>query len=256
MFEIADNARNRAAEKKADARQDERPNDAADRVEHQKSHIAHSADAVKQAHRRADAVDIFGNNQREVAEFIDQTFDARSRHFVKTIILDRFAKHPPDEISDVVADDAAERSRQKDAPETVFTEKIAVRHRARNQQGNVALNGAKHENGVDSVLFDELGKMFHKENRSLSRLCGRDSRKINFLAAFKSKKKGLCAGRTALIYYLLAKKTLTGNFLETAFEKRRNGYLYLPNAAFCRNVRRAQITFKSRLRSQRFSRKM
>ena len=52
----------------------------------------HSADAVKQTHRGANAVDVFGNDDGETAEFFHQALDARLRHFIKAIIFNRLAE--------------------------------------------------------------------------------------------------------------------------------------------------------------------
>jgi hypothetical protein len=72
------------------------------------------------------------------------------------------ARETPDAVAERIADDAAEHSGQKDFQKTVGAEKIAVRHDAREQQGNVALDRAESENRVNAPGFDDLRNLFHR----------------------------------------------------------------------------------------------
>lgn len=53
-----------------------------------------------------------------------------------------------------------------------MTKETAVGHRPGDQQGNIALHSAKCEDRVDTVLFDDLGKMIHKDRRGKTLVVG------------------------------------------------------------------------------------
>ena len=76
-------------------------------------------------------------------------------------MFDCRSEQTPDEISDVIADDAAEHSRQKNLQKTIRTKKRAVRHHAGQKQSNVAFDGAKSENRKYTVISDNFGYVFH-----------------------------------------------------------------------------------------------
>ena len=94
----------------------------------------HSADTVKQTHRGANAVDVFGNDDGETAEFFQKALDARLRHFIKAVIFNRFAKQSPDKITETVADQTAERSGEINFKKTVWTEITVMSQNSRQQQ--------------------------------------------------------------------------------------------------------------------------
>src|SRR5262245_14163059 len=72
---IAENRRDKSAKEVSDARQQDHPDAATDRTEAQETRERHFPDAIEYTHRHAYTVDVFGNNDRKVAEFIDQLFD-------------------------------------------------------------------------------------------------------------------------------------------------------------------------------------
>lgn len=161
-MKIADDVRHRAAEKISQTRENKTPDRTADRVEQQEAPERHPPDAARNAHRDANPVDVFRQDDGESAELIDQSLDARLRHFIKGVILDRVTRKTPDAVAERVADDAADRSGDEHFQKTVRTEKIAVRHHARQQQRDVALDRAQREYRVNAPRFDELRNLFHR----------------------------------------------------------------------------------------------
>src|SRR5688572_14106968 len=99
LLEIADYRRDRPAEKIARPGEQQHPNRAADRVENEKPVERHFTDAVEDAHREADAVDVLRDYDRELAELVDQPLDTRLGHLVKAVILSVLVENAPDRIT-------------------------------------------------------------------------------------------------------------------------------------------------------------
>ena len=130
LFEIADNVRYCTAEKITDTRQKQNPDRTAYKIQKQKSQERHFADAVKQTHRHAQTIYIFGNDDRKTAELVNQTFDTRLGYLIKTIVFDRFAQISADPVTEIVAEHSADCSRQINF-QKLYGPKIAVvRHHA------------------------------------------------------------------------------------------------------------------------------
>jgi hypothetical protein len=73
-----------------------------------------------------------------------------------------FVEDPSNSVADAVPDHTPKRPRQKKLEKAVFTEKIAVGHRARDQKRYVAFDRAQCKYRINAVLLDDLRKMIHK----------------------------------------------------------------------------------------------
>src|SRR4029453_16661233 len=96
------------------SRQKQDPDAAAQSTQAEKSWKGHPPNSVEDAHRDAYSVDVLRNDNGRVAKLVDDLFDTRLCHLIKTIVLRIFVKYPSDSVAEAIANDPAKRAEDYD----------------------------------------------------------------------------------------------------------------------------------------------
>src|SRR5437588_9332891 len=170
-LDVADHFGDRAAERVAEAAQDQRPRSATPQREQQKAHDRHSSHSVEDARSHPQPEDIFDDEDGERAVFINELDDARSSHLVEAKSAHASFKTATDAVENAITGSAADCSCDEHFGETVIAENSIHSQHARNQKRRISLPHREKEDGVEAVLAHQVEKevvLHHAQQRMVS----------------------------------------------------------------------------------------
>src|SRR6266567_2088361 len=95
---------------------------------------------------------------RDRTKTFGQFFDSRFRGAIETKAAHGLTKATAGAISDMITNHTGECPEQKHLQETVLTKEPAVRQHPREQQSDISFDHHQKENGIQTVLADQLGQ--------------------------------------------------------------------------------------------------